>query len=196
MTSAIEHHAILEPLIWLERAGEIELTTLAVSREGLVDIDELEQALKPNTVLVTVMTANNEIGTIEPIADIGRRLLAWRKEQKTPYPYFHTDACQAAGVLDLNVEKTHVDLLTMNGSKIYGPKGIGLLYLRRGIKIEPLIRGGGQERKMRSGTENVPAIIGLAKAFELIQAGRDTENARLTTLRDRLVAGLPVSQRA
>ncbi len=190
MTSAIEHHAILEPLIWLERAGEIELTTLAVSREGLVDIDELEKALKPNTVLVTVMTANNEIGTIEPIADIGRRLLAWRKEQKTPYPYFHTDACQAAGVLDLNVEKTHVDLLTMNGSKIYGPKGIGLLYLRRGIKIEPLIRGGGQERKMRSGTENVPAIIGLAKAFELIQAGRDTENARLTTLRDRLVAGL------
>jgi cysteine desulfurase len=190
ITSPIEHHAILEPLIWLERAGEIELTTLSVSREGLVDIDELEKALKPNTVLVTIMTANNEIGTIEPIADIGRRLLAWRKEQKTPYPYFHTDACQAAGVLDLAVEKTHVDLLTMNGSKIYGPKGIGLLYVRRGIKIEPLIRGGGQERNIRSGTENVPAIIGLAKAFELAQANRDAENARLTILRDRLVEGL------
>lgn len=190
ITSAIEHHAILEPLLWLERTGEIELTTLPVSREGLVDVKGLEQALKPNTVLVTIMTANNEIGTIEPIADIGRALLAWRKAQKTVYPYFHTDACQAAGVLDLHVEKTHVDLLTLNGSKIYGPKGIGLLYARRGIKIEPLVRGGGQERNIRSGTENVPGIIGLAKAFELIQAHREEENVRLTALRDHLVEGL------
>lgn len=190
IASAIEHHAVLEPLIWLERAGEIELTTLGVSREGLIDIDELEKTLKPNTVLVTIMTANNEIGTIQPIADIGRRLLIWRKEQKTPYPYFHTDACQAAGVLDLSVEKTHVDLLTMNGSKIYGPKGIGLLFVRRGVKVEPLIRGGGQERNLRSGTENVPGIIGLATAFTLAQTNRDAENARLTILRDRLVEGL------
>lgn len=190
ITSAIEHHAILEPLLWLERTGEIELTTLTVSREGLVNVADLTAALKPTTVLVTIMTANNEIGTIEPIADLGRAILSWRKEQKTVYPYFHTDACQAAGVLDLNVEKTHVDLLSMNGSKIYGPKGIGVLYVRRGIKLEPLIRGGGQERNIRSGTENVPGIVGLATAFTLAQANRDQENARLTTLRDRLVEGL------
>lgn len=190
ITSGIEHHAILEPLLWLERTGEIELTTLSVSREGLVHVEELQAALKPNTVLVTIMMANNEIGTIEPIADIGRILLTWRKEHKTAYPYFHTDACQAAGALDLNVEKLHVDLLTMNGSKIYGPKGIGVLYVRKGVKLEAMIRGGGQERNIRSGTENVPAIIGLAKAFELVCVDRETENARLTTLRDRLVDGL------
>lgn len=190
ITSAIEHHAVLEPLLWLERTGEIELTTLPVSREGMVAVEDLRQALKPQTVLVTIMTANNEIGTIQPIADLGRAILAWRKEQKTVYPYFHTDACQAAGVLDLNVEKTHVDLLTMNGSKIYGPKGIGVLFARRAVKLEPLIRGGGQERNIRSGTENVPGIIGLATAFSLMQAEREQENARLTMLRDRLVEGL------
>lgn len=190
VTSAIEHHAVLEPLLWLERVGEIELTTLPVSREGLVSVEELVAALKPNTVLVSIMMANNEIGTLQPIGDIGRALLAWRKEQKTVYPYFHTDACQAAGTLDLGIEKIHVDLLTLNGSKIYGPKGIGLLYVRRGVKLEALIRGGGQEKNLRSGTENVPGIIGLARALELAQADREPENARLTVLRDRLSEGL------
>ena len=190
IASSIEHHAVLEPLIYLERTKQIELTIAPVDREGVIDLKELEKALKPNTVLVTVMTANNEIGTIQPIADIGRLLLSWRKEQSTAYPYFHTDACQAAGVLDLNVEKTHVDLLTMNGSKIYGPKGIGVLFIRRGVKLEPFIRGGGQERNIRSGTENVPAIVGLAKAFELAQANREQENARLIGMRDRLIEGL------
>ncbi len=190
ITSSIEHHAVLEPLLHLQKVGEIELTILSVDREGMIHLKDLEAALKPATVLVSIMTANNEIGTMEPISAIGRALLVWRKEHTTPYPFFHTDACQAAGVLDLNVEKTHVDLLTMNGSKIYGPKGIGILFVRRGVKVEALIRGGGQERNIRSGTENVPGIVGLAKAFELAQEERETENARLIALRDRLVAGL------
>lgn len=190
ITTPIEHHAVLEPLLHLEKTGEIELTQLPVDAYGMVDPKEVERALRPETVLVSVMWANNEIGTIEPIADIGRVILAWRKEQKTAFPYFHSDACQAAGACDLNVEKSHVDALTINGSKIYGPKGVGLLFLRRGVKLEPLVRGGGQERNLRSGTENVPGIVGLAKAVELAQAERDQENARLIALRDRLIEGL------
>jgi len=190
ITSSIEHHSVLEPLLHLQKISEIELTVLPVNREGLVAIKDVRAAFKLSTVLISIMFANNEIGTIEPIADIGREILAWRKEQTTPYPLFHTDACQAAGAIELNVEKLHVDLLTMNGSKIYGPKGIGILFVRRAIKVEPLMRGGGQERNIRSGTENVPAIVGLAKAFELVQENREVENARLIKLRDRLADGL------
>lgn len=190
ITSSIEHHAVLEPLLHLQKKKEIDLTIIPVDRDGKVDPEAVAKAIRPNTILVTIMMANNEIGTIEPIADIGREIIKWRKAQITPLPYFHTDACQAAGVLDLDVEKLHVDLLTLNGSKIYGPKGIGMLYVRRAVKIEPLIRGGGQEKNYRSGTENVPGIIGLAKALELAQQDKDTENTRLTKLRDRLVEGL------
>ena len=190
ITSAIEHHAVLEPLLHAQKMGEIELTVVPVDREGLVSPKDIEAALTERTVLVSIMLANNEIGTIQPVADIGRVLLAWRKTHATAYPYFHSDACQAAEYLDLNVELLHTDLLTLNGSKMYGPKGVGILYVRRGVKVEPLVRGGGQERNIRSGTENVPAIVGLAKAFELAQAERDVESARLTVLRDRLVEGL------
>lgn len=190
ITSLIEHHAILEPLLFLEKRGEIELTQLVPDREGLIHPDAVRAALRVNTVLVTIMWANNEIGTIEPIADLGREILAWRKEQKTPYPFFHSDACQAAGACDLDVEKAHVDLLTMNGSKIYGPKGVGALFLRRGAKIEPIIRGGGQERNLRSGTENVPGIVGLATAFQFAQQEREQENTRLGALRSYLIDGL------
>lgn len=190
ITSSIEHPAVLEPLLFLQKRGEIELTVLPVDRNGQVSVDEVVHAIKPETVLVSIMYANNEIGTIQPIADIGRAILKWRKNQNSAYPYFHSDACQAAGSLDLDVEKLHVDLLTINGSKIYGPKGVGILYVRRGIKIEPLVRGGGQERAIRSGTENVPGIIGLATALVIAQSEKDEENARLTTLRDRLVEGL------
>lgn len=190
ITSSIEHHAVLEPLLHLQKKGEIELTVLPVDRDGLVDPEAFAKALRADTVLVSIMMANNEIGTIEPIAEIGKELLKWRKEQKTTLPYFHTDACQAAGAADLDVEKLHVDALTLNGSKIYGPKGIGILYLRRGTPLEPLVRGGGQERNLRSGTENVPGIIGLATALKLAQEEKDVENARLITLRDRLVEGL------
>lgn len=190
ITCSTEHHSVLEPLMYWQKHGQIDLTILPVDREGCISLKEFEAALKPSTILVSVMFANNEIGTIQPLADMGRIILAWRKEHKTAYPFFHSDACQAAGFLDLNVEKLHVDALTVNASKMYGPKGVGILFLRRGTKIEPLVRGGGQERNLRSGTENVPGIIGLAKAFELVQAERETESARLTILRDRLVEGL------
>jgi cysteine desulfurase len=190
ITSSVEHHAVLEPLLHLQKKKEIELTIIPVDREGKVDPDAVAKAIRPDTILISIMQANNEIGTIEPIADIGREILKWRKANITPFPYFHTDACQAAGALDLDVEKLHVDLLTLNGSKIYGPKGIGMLYVRRAVKLEPLIRGGGQEKNIRSGTENVPGIVGLAKALELAQAEKETENARLTALRDRLAEGL------
>ncbi len=190
ITTSIEHHAVLEPLLHWQKQKQIELTVLSVDREGHVSVKDLEAALKPSTILVSIMMANNEIGTIEPIADIGRAILAWRKEHKTIYPFFHSDACQAAGFLDLNVDKLHTDLFTINSSKIYGPKGVGLLYLRRGTKIEPLVRGGGQERNLRSGTENVPGIVGFAKALELAHAEREQESTRLTELRDYLVEGL------
>jgi len=189
VTTAVEHHAVLEPLRHLERTGEIELTVLPVDKTGMVSVDDFETALRPETVLASVMYANNEIGTIQPIADIGRAILKWRKANKTPFPYFHSDACQAAGALALDVEKLHVDLFSLNGSKIYGPKGIGLLFVRRGVGIEPLVRGGGQERGLRSGTENVPGIVGLAAALEIAQAEKEKENARLTQLRDKLVEG-------
>lgn len=190
ITSSIEHHAVLEPLLHLKKKGEIDLTILPVDHDGIVNPADLAKALRPDTVLVSIMMANNEIGTIQPIAEMGKRILAWRKEQKTQLPYFHTDACQAAGALDLDVETLHVDALTLNGSKIYGPKGIGILYLRRGTPLEPLIRGGGQERNLRSGTENVPGIIGLATALSLAKSEAEEENARLIVLRDRLIEGL------
>lgn len=190
ITSAVEHHAVLEPLLHLQKKGEIELTVLPVDGFGRVAVSDVEAALRPDTILVSIMMANNEIGTIEPIADIGRMLLHWKKDRATSFPYFHSDACQAAGACDLDVEKLHVDLLTINGSKIYGPKGMGFLYIRRGTKVEPLIIGGGQERNLRSGTENVPGIIGLAAALVLAQQEKETENARLISLRDQLVEGL------
>lgn len=189
ITSAVEHPAVLEPLLRLQTKGEIELTVLGVDGQGLVNPDELVKALRPDTVLVSIMYANNEIGTIQPIAEIGKEILKWRKEKATALPYFHSDACQAAGVCDLDVEKLHVDAMTLNGSKIYGPKGVGLLYLRRGVKLEALILGGGQERNLRSGTENVPGIVGLATALSLAQAEKEEENARLIALRDRLIEG-------
>jgi cysteine desulfurase len=190
ITSSVEHPAVLEVLQFLAKRGEVDLTIVPVDEYGTVNPSDVAKALRADTVLVSIMYANNEIGTIQPIADIGRAILKWRKEQSSVYPYFHTDACQATGVLDLDVEKLHVDLLTLNASKIYGPKGIGALYVRRALKIEALIRGGGQEKNLRSGTENVPGIVGLAEALRLVQLEKEVENARLTRLRDRLAEGL------
>jgi cysteine desulfurase len=190
ITSSLEHHAVLEPLIWMQRKKEIELTIVDVNRDGVIDPKAVMAAVKPTTVLISIMLANNEIGTIEPIADIGRELLKYRKEKTSQFPYLHTDACQATGFLEIDVEKMHVDLLTLNGSKIYGPKGVGALYVRRGVKLQPFFIGGGQERNVRPGTENVPGIVGLAKAFELAVANREAESARLTKLRDQLAEGL------
>jgi len=182
---AIEHHAVLYPLEDLKKQGW-DVTFVPVNRQGLVSAQDVIKAVRPDTILITIMYANNEVGSIQPIAEIGRKLLQYRKEHNTPYPYFHTDACQAAGSLSLDVEKLHVDLMTINGGKIYGPKGVGVLYLRRGVAIKPLILGGGQERRLRSGTENVPAIAGMAKALDLVQKDKEKETGRLRQLSEYL----------
>ncbi|MCX6782147.1 MAG: aminotransferase class V-fold PLP-dependent enzyme [Candidatus Magasanikbacteria bacterium] len=178
---SIEHHAVLRPLEDLAKSG-FEVTYIPVKNDGLVDVDTVIKAIRSDTILVTIMYANNEMGAIQPIADIGREILKYRKTHNTPYPFFHSDACQASEYLDLDVEKLHVDLMTLNGSKVYGPKGVGVLYLRRGVQIKPMILGGGQEKGRRAGTENVPAIIGFAKALELAQKEKDKESSRLRAL--------------
>jgi len=184
ITTRIEHHAVLEPIHHLEFSEGFKGTYIGVGENGVVDPREIEKALTSNTILVSVMMANNEVGTIQPIAEIGKIILKWRKKNNTQFPLFHTDACQAAGALDIDVRKLHVDFLTLNGSKIYGPKGAGVLFVREGARIDPLLRGGAQERGLRPGTENVPAIVGLGRALELAQKEREKENARLIRLRD------------
>lgn len=199
ITTKIEHHAVLETILHLEKKEDFKVTYLEPDRDGLVTVDQVESALREDTILVSIMYANNEIGTIEPIAQIGNMIQKWRTRQNAPKGtkkewarkiVFHTDACQAPEYLDLDVEKLHVDMLTLNGSKIYGPKGIGLLYVKRGIKLEPLQYGGSQERALRPGTENVAGAIGMATALELAQADRESESGRLVPLRDRLIEGI------
>lgn len=182
ITSSIEHHALLEPCQFLEKRGW-EVTYLPVDRYGRVDPEDVVKALRPDTVLVSIMMANNEVGTIEPVAEIG----AICRERKVP---FHTDAVQAVGKIPVDVQEIQCDLLSLSGHKIYGPKGIGALYVRKGIRIRPLIEGGGQEHNYRSGTLNVPGIIGLGKAVELAGKRREEETLRLRGLRDRLIQGL------
>lgn len=192
ITSNFEHHAVLNSVEALKKWGH-EVSLAPVDADGLIMLDKLFSAIKDNTILISVMMANNEVGTIEPIQEMGARLTKInqeRKEKKLPHIYLHTDACQAAGALDLNVEKLHVDLLTINASKIYGPKGVGVLYVKRGTPLKALVDGGGQENNLRSGTENVPGIIGLATALELAQADREKENKRLIELRDWLIKEL------
>lgn len=183
ITTAIEHHSVLEPIKELEKHG-VAITYLSVNERGEISVSELVKAIRPETVLVSIMYANNEIGTINPIAEIGRELLKYRKNNKTIFPFFHTDACQAAGTLDLHVERLHVDLMTVNGSKIYGPKGVGILFTRRGVTVKPIMFGGGQENNLRSGTENVPGIIGFTKALELVNKNFTKESERQAKLRD------------
>ncbi len=184
ITTAIEHHSVLAPIQELAKQDKVSVTYLPVNERGEISIKELLAAIRPETVLISIMYANNEIGTINPIAEIGRELLKYRKNNKTQWPYFHTDACQATGTLDLHTERLHVDLLTINGSKMYGPKGVGALFVRRGVQIQPLMFGGGQENALRSGTENVPAIIGFAKALSLVQKNYSKEAERQTQLRN------------
>lgn len=190
VTTAIEHQAVLESILHLEKKEGFEVTYLKPDKFGRITAEQVIAALRPETLLVSIMYANNEIGTIEPVAEIGNAIRKYRQEHTLPHLVFHTDACQAAGALVLDIEKLHVDLLTLNASKIYGPKGTGLLYVRRGLKLRPLMFGGSQERSLRPGTESVAGIIGLATALELAQAERLTESARLTVLRDRLIQGL------
>ena len=192
ITTEIEHPAVLNAVRALEKEG-FAVSILPVDKYGLVGLEEIKKAIKPETFLISVMYANNEIGTIEPIAEIGKLLKKTNQERNAEglsLIYFHTDACQAAGYLDLNVDKLGVDLLTLNGSKIYGPKGSAILYIRNGISLKPLIFGGGQENGLRSGTENVPADIGLAKALELVQKNKNQESRRLSKLSQKLTNGI------
>ena len=180
ITSQIEHPAILETCRSLEQEG-FSVTYLPVNREGLVDISELERAIRPDTILISIMHANNEVGTIQPLEDIGR--LAEERDI-----YLHTDAVQTVGKIPVDVEAMGVDLLSLSAHKLYGPKGVGALYIRRGTKIQSLATGGGHESGLRSGTENVPGIVGLARAADLAREDMAAEGQRLTGLRDRLAS--------
>lgn len=180
ITSRIEHHAILHTCEYLEKRG-YEVTYLDVDENGLVDPKKVEEALRPDTILISIMTANNEIGTIQPIRDIGEIARAHGV-------LFHTDAVQAFAQIPINVEECHIDMLSASGHKLNGPKGIGFLYIRKGVKIRSFIHGGAQERKRRAGTENVPGIVGLGKAVELAASTMEERAERETKLRDYTIA--------
>jgi cysteine desulfurase len=182
ITTAIEHEAILETCKYLEKRG-FRVTYLPVDESGTVDLVELEKALTDETILVSVMMANNEVGTIQPLAEIAELI-------KGRNIAFHTDAVQAGGSLDIDVDKLGVDLLSLSGHKFYAPKGVGVLYVRSGTRLMPQMLGGGQEKNRRSGTENVAQIVGLARALELAFAERGEDNARIQCLRDKLVQGV------
>ncbi len=179
VTSAIEHHAILHPLKWLEERG-FKVTYLPVSKDGILNTGSVADAIRKDTILISIMHASNEIGTIQPIGEIGN-IAAERGI------YFHTDAVQSVGKIPVDVEKMKIGMLSISSHKLYGPKGVGALYLRKGVKIDPLLHGGGHERKRRSGTENVSGIVGLGKACEISKKEMGKEGKRLTQLRDRLI---------
>lgn len=184
ITSAIEHHAVLHTCQDLEKQG-FKVTYLPVDKYGLVDPEHVKNAITDETILVSIMHANNEIGTIEPIAEISKIIKQTRKDI-----YFHTDAVQTVGKIPVNVNDLGVDLLSMSSHKIYGPKGVGALYIRKGTKIKNFITGGAQESQRRAGTENVPGIVGFGKAAELIGQELAEEKVRLTRLRDKLIKGI------
>jgi cysteine desulfurase len=185
ITTAIEHHAVLNAAQALERSG-VEVSYIPVGRDGIVDPEEIRRALKPETILISVMHANNELGTIQPVEEIGRIAAA-------ADVLFHCDAVQTAGKLPLDVNRLGVDLLSISAHKIYGPKGVGALYVRSGTPLEPQFHGGHHERDRRPGTENVPGIAGLGKAADLARKTLQTDCARITTLRNRLEDGLLAS---
>ena len=182
ITTKIEHHAVLHTCEFLEKFG-FEVTYLDVNEEGFIDLKQLESAITDKTILVSIMFANNEIGTIQPIKEIG----AICREKKV---LFHTDAVQAIGSVPVDVKEMNIDLLSLAGHKLYGPKGIGALYIRKGVRIDNLIHGGGQERGRRAGTENIPGVVGLGKAIDIATENIEENRARLTVLRDKLIDGI------
>lgn len=182
ITSKIEHHAVLHTCEYLEKEG-FTVTYLPVDQYGLVSPADLEKAITDKTILISIMFANNEIGTIEPVAELG----AIARKHKVP---FHTDAVQAVGNAHIDVNAQNIDLLSLSAHKFYGPKGVGVLYIKKGIRTDNLIHGGGQERKRRAGTENIAGIVGLGKAIELATADIEGHNKKIRALRDRLLAGI------
>jgi cysteine desulfurase len=182
ITTSIEHHAVLEVCKFLERRG-LKITYLPVDKYGLVDPDDVKKAITDKTILISIMHANNEVGTIEPVEEIG-------EIAKEAGVYSHTDAVQTVGHIPVNVDKLKVDLLSISAHKLYGPKGVGALYVRKGTKLVSLMHGGEQEKRRRAGTENVPAIVGLGKAVELAGQEIGKEAERLAYLRDKLIKGL------
>ena len=185
ITTAIEHHAVLHTCQWLEKQG-YDVTYLPVDEYGRVTAAQVEKAIKPDTILVSVMAANNEVGTIQPIAEIGKLC----RERGV---LFHTDAVQAIGAIPIDVQAMNIDMLSISGHKFHAPKGVGVLYVRRGTRFRPYLKGGHQERGRRAGTENVPYIIGLGKACELAGAKIEEERTQVAAMRDRLQAGLLAS---
>ena len=179
ITTKIEHHAILHTAEYLEKRG-FEITYIGVDENGVVKVDELEKAIRPDTILISVMFANNEIGTIQPIKEIG-------EIAKKHGVLFHTDAVQAYGQLPINVDELHIDMLSSSGHKLNGPKGIGFLYIRKGVKIRSFVHGGAQERKRRAGTENVPGIVGYGEAAEIAAKTMKERTAKEIELRDHLI---------
>ena len=189
VTSVIEHPAILEVCKEIEKLGG-EVTYLPVDSKGFVLISDVKKSLKKNTVLVSIMYANNEIGTIQPIKEIAKTIRAFKKGSSNIYPYFHIDASQAANYLNLNVVELGVDMMTLDGGKIYGPRGVGVLFLKKGVSLVPVSHGGGQEGGLRSGTENISGIVGFAKALDLAVSEKEKESARLIVLRNYFVSSV------
>ncbi|MEN6339740.1 MAG: cysteine desulfurase NifS [Clostridiaceae bacterium] len=186
ITSAVEHHAVLYTLQAMEREGVAELTILPVDEYGLVTPEQVKDAIRDDTVLVSIMFANNEVGTIMPVAEIG-------KVCREKGVLFHTDAVQAVGHVPVNVNEMNIDMLSMSAHKFHGPKGIGALYIKKGVRVPALIIGGGQEKKRRAGTENVPGIVGLGRALELAVEHMEANALRVGALRDKLMAGIPAA---
>ena len=180
-----EHHAVLRPIAAAEQRGW-SVTYIDVDEYGRVAVQDIARAITDKTILVCVMYANNEMGAIAPIAEIGKTILKWRKKQQTVFPYFFTDACQIPGNATLDVEKLHVDLMTLSSAKIHGPKGVGLLYKRRGVVVSPQLLGGGQEFGLRAGTEHGAAIVAFAKALEVATNTEGNQCAQIREVRNYL----------
>ena len=188
VTTAIEHESVLEPCRTLEKEGTTEVTYVKPQKDGIVLAQDIKNAIKPNTILVSVMYANSEIGMIQPVQEIGAAIADLKRNTKQNYPVYHIDAVQAANFLDCNVNSLQVDLLTLSGHKIYGPKGVGVLYKRERIPLGTLVQGGGQEMGLRSGTENVAAIVGMGVAAEGLENPRMmVTNIKVRQLRDKLI---------
>jgi len=182
ITTAIEHISVINICKFLQKQG-FEVTYIPVDKQGVVDLEKLEEAINDRTILISVMYSNGEIGTIQPIREIGK--LAQENSI-----VFHVDAVAAAGKVPINVKEENIDLLSLSSNDMYGPKGVGALYIKMGTKVQPIIQGGGQERGLRSGTENIPGIVGMGKAVEIAHKEMESEGKRLTALRDKLITGV------